>query len=244
MFVQSAQSPTAAPATLGATYRIFASSSSTKLNLSSQPLVRHNDVTGETRLVQREGVDLRFSSAQIAISSGGAVEIGNLLEGQADILRKLFDAVGLLGNFSSDLAGEFLSRIQDGLEGLGAGTLLQPSSLDIKIRIQSRSVTVEDGEGGSRVEKSVQKISVKVRFVSLNIEGEVTESEEPVEADIADSQGQLQGLGPTALFDFNGDGKFSFDDIVALADEVFDVGSEASAPQTVALCLSRARKAV
>jgi len=37
----------------------------------------------------------------------------------------------------------------------------------------------------------------------------------------------LQGQGPLAQFDFNGDGKFSFEDVAALADEVFAVGDGA-----------------
>ncbi len=52
-------------------------------------------------------------------------------------------------------------------------------------------------------------------------------TQEPVEAGIADQQAQVQGLGPLAQFDFNGDGKFSFDDIAALADEIFDVSDDA-----------------
>jgi hypothetical protein len=225
-FVQSAQ-PAAEPATALAPSQLYASSSSAKLNLSSQTLVHQNEETGATRVVQRDSLDFRFSSSQISVGNGDPAAIGDLLEGQADILQKLFDAVGLLGDFSSGLADEFLGRVQEGLEGSGDATQFQASSLDLKIRIQSRSITVEDGEGGTRVEKSVLKISVKVRFVSLTTQGEVAEPQEPVEAGIADQQAQLQGQGPLAQFDINGDGKFSFEDVAALADEVFEVGDGA-----------------
>ncbi len=225
VFVQSAQ-PAAESTTAVAPSQLFASSSSAKLNLSSQTLVQQNEETGATRVVQRDSVDFKFSSSQIAVGSGDTGGISELLEGQGDVLEKLFDAVGLLGDFSSGLADEFLGRVGGGLEGSNDATQFQASSLDLKIRVQSRSVTVEDGEGGTRVQKSVQKISVKVRFVSLNLQGEVAEPQEPVEAGIADQQAQVQGLGPLAQFDFNGDGKFSFDDIAALADEIFDVSDD------------------
>ncbi len=226
VFVQSAQSA-AESTTAVAPSQLFASSSSAKLNLSSQTLVQQNEETGVTRVVQRDSFDFKFSSSQISVGNADTGGISELLEGQGDVLQKLFDAVGLLGDFSSGLADEFLGRVGEGLEGSNDATQFQASSLDVKIKVQSRSVTVEDGEGGTRVQKSVLKISVKVRFVSLNLQGEVAEPQEPVEAGIADQQAQVQGLGPLAQFDFNGDGKFSFDDIAALADEIFDVSDDA-----------------
>lgn len=193
-----------------------------RLRASSRSVLREDGESGTTTLVQRDRLDLRLRSAQIAVGDGAA--ISDSLEGQLDILERVFDAAGLLGDFNPDLADEFLARVREGLEAAGAGdgVGIQASSLDLKIRVRSQTVRVESADGAV-VERSVQRIDIRVRFVALSVSGEVEEPREPVQADVEGDRGRLQGLGPLRAFDFNGDGRFSFDDVAALADEVIDL---------------------
>ena len=141
------------------------------------------------------------------------------------MIERIFDAASLLGDFSGQLSNEFLGRIRSGLEGLAGENGLQfhATSLDLKIRVISQTVRIENTEDGSVVERSVQRIDIRVRFISLSVSGEVGEAQDPIEADLEGNHGHLRGLGPVKRFDFNGDGQFTFEDIAALADEVIDV---------------------
>ena len=206
--------------------RLFASSTDARLRTSSRTVTREDGDTGSTTTVQNDRLDFRFRSSQLALGEGGVESIANALEGQTEALGRVLDAAGLLGDFNSDFAAEFLNRIGGALEQLAGedGVRAQATGLDVKIRVQSKSVRIENGEDGEFVERSVQRIDIQVRFVSLSASGEVEEPQGPLEADLRGAKGELRGLGPLAQFDFNGDGRFSIDDVLELADEVIDVG--------------------
>ena len=176
-------------------------------------------------MFQKDRLDLHLRLSQVAFESGDVQGISSALEGQTDVLERIFDAASLLSDFSGQLSNEFLGRIRSGLEGLAGANELQSqaTSLDLKIRVKSKTVRVENTEDGSVVERSVQRIDIRVRFVSLSVSGEVGESQDPIEAALEGSHGHLRGLGPVKRFDFNGEGQFNFEDIAALADEVIDV---------------------
>lgn len=207
---------------------LFASSTSVKLKFSDRTVVRQDEDSGSTTVVQQDRLDIRLRSSQFAFDNGDVQGIAEALEGQTDVLERLFDAAGLLSDFSSQLSSEFLARIRSGLEGLAGEDELQAQAtiLDLKIRVESKTVRVENAEGDLVVERSVQRIDIRVRFVSLSLSGEVGEAREPVEADLKGRRGQLRDLGPLKQFDFDGDGRISFEDIVALADEVIDVDAD------------------
>ena len=176
-------------------------------------------------MFQKDRFDLHLRLSQVAFESGDVQGISSALEGQTDVLERIFDTASLLSDCSGQLSNEFLGRIRSGLEGLAGANELQSqaTSLDLKIRVKSKTVRVENTEDGSVVERSVQRIDIRVRFVSLSVSGEVGESQDPIEAALEGSHGHLRGLGPVKRFDFNGEGQFNFEDIAALADEVIDV---------------------
>jgi len=224
---QAPEPTTTAPA-VAEPQALFASSTSVKLKFSDRTVVRQDEDSGSTTVVQQDRLDIRLRSSQFAFDNGDVQGIAEALEGQTDVLERLFDAAGLLSDFSSQLSSEFLARIRSGLEGLAGEDELQAQAtiLDLKIRVESKTVRVENAEGDLVVERSVQRIDIRVRFVSLSVSGEVGEAREPVEADLKGRRGQLRGLGPLKQFDFDGDGRISFEDIVALADEVIDVDAD------------------
>ena len=204
---------------------LFASSTSVKLKASSLTVVRQENDSESTTVFQKDRLDLHLRLSQVAFESGDVQGISSALEGQTDVLERIFDAASLLGDFSGQLSNEFLGRIRSGLEALTGenGLLGQATSLDLKIRVKSKTVRIENTEDGTVVERSVQRIDIRVRFVSLSVSGEVGEAQDPIEADLEGSHGHLRGLGPVKRFDLNGDGQFNFEDIAALADEVIDV---------------------
>ncbi len=205
--------------------QLFASSTSARLKASSQTVVRQQNDLGSTTAFQKDRLDLHVRLSQFAFDSGDVQGISSALEGQTDVLERIFDAASLLSDFSAQLSNEFLGRIHSGLEGLAGANELQrqATGLDLKIRVKSETVRIENTEDGSVVERSIQRIDIRVRFVSLSVSGEVGEAQDPIEADLEGGHGHLRGLGPVKRFDFNGDGQFNFEDIAALADEVIDV---------------------
>ena len=61
-----------------------------------------------------------------------------------------------------------------------------------------------------------------VRFLSLSGREETVEAVEAARALVDTDTATLDGFGPLAVFDFNGDGTFDFDDFHALAEEFSD----------------------
>ena len=225
--------PTGTSTAVAEPQSFFASSLSAKLKASSSTVVRQDNDTGSTTTVQKDRLDLRVRLSQFSLNSGDIEGISAALEGQTSAIERVFDAAGLLGDFSSELSNEFLGQIRSALKGLGGENELksQATKLDLKIRVRSQTVRVENAEDGSVIERSVQRIDIKVRFVSLTVSGEVGEAQEPIEADVEGRHGHLRGLGQVKRFDLNRVGRLSFDDIAALSDEVIDVTAEQSEEQ-------------
>ncbi len=201
---------------------LFLSRTDARLRASSSVVTRRDEDAGTTATVQRDRVDFRLRSSQIALGEDAVASIGEALAGRTEELGRVLDAAGLLGDFNSDFAGEFLNRISSALEDLTGegGFSAGAASLDVKIRVRSESVRIENAAEGELIERSVQRIDIRVRFVALAESGEVEEPQGPLEADLQGAKGSLRGLGPLAQFDFNGDGAFNFDDVAALADEI------------------------
>jgi len=225
--------PTGAATAVTEPQSFFASSLSAKLKASSSTVVRQDNDSGSTTTVQRDRLDLSLRLSQFSFNSGDIEGISSALEGQTDALERVFDAAGLLGDFSSELSNEFLGQIRSALEGLGGENELQSQAtkLDLKIRVRSETIRIENAEDGSVIERSVQRIDIKVRFVSLTVSGEAGEAQEPIEADVEGRHGHLRGLGAVKRFDLNGGRRLSFDEIAALADEVIDVTKAQSEEQ-------------
>lgn len=222
--IQAPEQTRAAPV-VAEPQQLFASSTSVKLKASSLTVVRQENGSKSTVVFQKDRLDLHLRLSQVAFASGDVQGISSALEGRTDVLERIFAAASLLGDFSGQLSNEFLSRIRSGLEVLTGenGLLVQAASLDLRIRVETKTVRIENTENGTVIERSVQRIDIRVRFVSLSVSGEAGEAQDPVEADLEGSHGHLRGLGLVKQFDFNGDGQFNFEDIAALADEIIDV---------------------
>lgn len=203
---------------------LSATVSSGALSTSSRTLVRQDENTGTTTTIQKDRVDFSLHASQVGLTSNDAEGIAAVLEGQADALESVFKAAGLLGDFNSDASTDFLSRVRTGLDNVD----IAASSLDLKVSVRTKTIRVENADDGSISERTIQQIDIRARFVSLDINGNVSEAQEPVEAnlDVGSGQGLLSGLGPLTQFDFNGDGQFTFEDITALADELIDVSRD------------------
>ncbi len=215
---------------------LYASSTQARLKTSSSTVVRQDADSGAATTLQSDQLDFRLRSAQLAAGEDGVASLAAALADQSQALGRVLDAAGLLGGFSGDLAQQFLSRIGQALDGLGGdGPRAQATSLDVKIHVESQSVRVENGEDGGYVERRIARIDVSVRFLSLSASGEVQQAQEPLQAGLHGAKGSdgpkgvLSGHGPRQEFafggfDVNGDGRFTVDDILALADQTVDLG--------------------
>lgn len=228
-FVQrSALRPAAAPAPTS----LYASSTEARLRTSSTTVVRQEAEAASTTTLETERLAFRLRSAQLAVGRSGAASIADALEGQTQTLERVLDAAGLLVAFSGDLARDFLDRIGQALDDLGGDvTQAQAASLDVNIRVESETVRVANNENSDYFERKITRVDVRARFIALSASGDIQETKEPVQAGLRGQKGSLRGQGPDRRFDLSGfdldgDGRFTVDDILALADETVDVVSE------------------
>ncbi len=181
------------------------------------------------RALDRYDGQLQSRISQFALGGGdtsGLESIANSLQDQPGVIGQVFEVAEALAGFNGDLSGGFLERIQQGLSGLAqvlgpGGSGVQATRLDLSLSFQSDSLEFSSTDGETQISASSQRIEINVRFLSLNAQSEPVEPVEPIRAGIGGRQATLEGLGPLAQFDFNGDGQFDFGDFEALAGGLF-----------------------
>jgi len=210
------------------TERISRFEQSTSIGAVHQSLQQSSGAQGVSLQVQRDQLQFDSRISQFALGGGdtsGIESIASSLSNQPEVIGDVFEVVELLAGFNGDLSGGFLERIQEGLsdlaETVGGGSGLQATRLDLSFSFQSDSVEFSSGDGETLLSQRSQRVEINVRFLSLTADSQAVEPVEAIRAGIGDQQATLEGQGPLAVFDFNGDGQFNFDDFEELAGGFF-----------------------